>query len=463
MKTRTLAAVAFASALFAAAAWRADAQECRWAGTAPWCNGECGGDEQEMTRLDKLPPFWQTPMVSQTPPFGEACALGSKALCCKTGKVCWWDGTAPFCDGSCDQPESEVSQPPDNSGYGASCWTGDKVYCCKTRVLTGSSGVSSAPDTDQDGIADQQDNCPYTANNDQLDGDHDLRGDACDNCSAIANPDQLNTDGDKQGDVCDDDDDGDGCTDGEDQHPLDWNVVVGSAVAGPLCPSASSSNVFGSEAVDTDQDGLLNCKDPDDDNDGVSDATDLCSTKPGSDSSSCLVIRDCPGQVVWGVCRGGGCNAFRLKLLWVVNPPSNTPPNEIASFSNFWIEGGQVFVVPNIRDQNAVHGMMRQLTVAPPGAAPGRFRLEVWSREAQAEESARAVVAEYEAGRVMVGREVPGTTLRLVPARDSKGPMFVETSNLTAPFEPTDSAYTRSALIALTVALLAAVAVRRRR
>jgi hypothetical protein len=46
------------------------------------------------------------------------------------------------------------------------------------------------PDTDGDGIPDNDDNCPNTPNNDQ-----------------------LNNDNDSQGDVCDDDDDNDGLTD----------------------------------------------------------------------------------------------------------------------------------------------------------------------------------------------------------------------------------------------------------
>ena len=62
-------------------------------------------------------------------------------------------------------------------------------------------------DTDGDGVSDNLDNCPLTANADQLD-----------------------TDGDGTGDVCDTDDDGDGVLDTEDNCPLtanpdqaDWN------------------------------------------------------------------------------------------------------------------------------------------------------------------------------------------------------------------------------------------------
>ena len=57
-------------------------------------------------------------------------------------------------------------------------------------------------DTDEDGIADDSDNCPATANGDQADGDGDGVGDVCDNCPAAANADQADADGDGEGDAC---------------------------------------------------------------------------------------------------------------------------------------------------------------------------------------------------------------------------------------------------------------------
>ena len=103
--------------------------------------------------------------------------------------------------------------------------------------------VDLAVDTDSDGIADAADNCPGTAN-----------------------PDQLDTDSDEVGDVCDGDVDGDGVLNGSDSCPL---VANGD-----------------SQDVDSDTDGVADACDNcvaasnvnqlDEDEDGVGDACDNC-------------------------------------------------------------------------------------------------------------------------------------------------------------------------------------------
>lgn len=57
-------------------------------------------------------------------------------------------------------------------------------------------------DRDNDGVADEDDNCPDDANRNQADADGDGVGDACDNCPSVANKGQEDTDGDGVGDAC---------------------------------------------------------------------------------------------------------------------------------------------------------------------------------------------------------------------------------------------------------------------
>ncbi|MFD1062734.1 choice-of-anchor B family protein [Winogradskyella litorisediminis] len=122
-------------------------------------------------------------------------------------------------------------------------------------------------DTDDDGVADEDDNCPNTPNPNQEDADNDGIGDACngdsdndgvldvnDNCPDNANPNQEDADNDGIGDVCDTDDDGDGIADADDNCPLIPN----------------------SAQEDNDNDGVGDACDDDDDNDGVADVDDNC-------------------------------------------------------------------------------------------------------------------------------------------------------------------------------------------
>lgn len=160
---------------------------------------------------------------------------------------------------------------------GSVCWAGGKadqnssIQCDPAEAtdqgifLTG----TLVPDTDSDGIADAEDNCPSDANIDQLDTDIDDIGNVCDsdddgdsdndgsdNCPLIANPDQLDTDMDGTGDACDTnlDTDGDSIDDGSDNCPLVTNP----------------------DQLDTDDDGLGDACDTDNDNDGVVNGSDNC-------------------------------------------------------------------------------------------------------------------------------------------------------------------------------------------
>src|SRR3989344_9383719 len=87
--------------------------------------------------------------------------------------------------------------------------------------VTQTIALKTAPpaDTDEDGVIDDEDNCPSVSNADQTDTDEDGIGDACDstpngdndsdgidnatdNCIDDANADQADADGDGIGDVC---------------------------------------------------------------------------------------------------------------------------------------------------------------------------------------------------------------------------------------------------------------------
>ena len=131
-------------------------------------------------------------------------------------------------------------------------------------------------DSDGDGIFDSTDNCPTVANADQADLDKDNIGDVCDddkdgdgvkndvdNCPEVANPDQKDSDGDNKGDVCDNDDsDGDGIIDRNDN-----------------CPSTANPN-----QGDMDEDGIGDVCD-DSDEDGIFDSTDNCPTTKNADQA----------------------------------------------------------------------------------------------------------------------------------------------------------------------------------
>jgi type II secretory pathway pseudopilin PulG len=86
--------------------------------------------------------------------------------------------------------------------------------------LSDQAWTASAPDggeidSDGDGIANSEDNCPQNANPSQKNSDGDDYGDVCDNCPETDNPEQTNSDSDEYGDACDD------CPENSGQYSLD--------------------------------------------------------------------------------------------------------------------------------------------------------------------------------------------------------------------------------------------------
>jgi hypothetical protein len=133
-------------------------------------------------------------------------------------------------------------------------------------------------DNDCDGSVDEDfadDDGDGLANCVDPDSDNDgLEGDA-DNCPADANPDQGDLDQDGVGDVCDPDVDGDGENNFGDCAPTNPDIHPG---AEELCNGLDDDcdGQFDEGFADSDADGLANCVDPDSDNDGVPDDSDLC-------------------------------------------------------------------------------------------------------------------------------------------------------------------------------------------
>jgi hypothetical protein len=150
------------------------------------------------------------------------------------------------------------------------------------------------------------DNCPLTANLDQIDTDEDGFGDVCDldddndgepdesdNCLLLANSDQLNFDQDLFGDVCDDDDDNDLVLDDDDAFPFDATESsdfdmdgqgdnADSDDDGDNVEDVEDNCLFLSNQLQTDTDSDLSgdACDSDDDNDGIDDAQDIDSLNP---------------------------------------------------------------------------------------------------------------------------------------------------------------------------------------
>ncbi|XP_028399982.1 uncharacterized protein LOC114523303 [Dendronephthya gigantea] len=206
-----------------------------------------------------------------------------------------------------------------------------------------SDGDDCDSDDDNDNIPDVDDNCPFTANDDQKDSDNDDVGDACDNCKFVKNTDQRDLDRDGVGDGCDNDIDGDGFQNVNDRCPqlntTDQTDTDGDGIGDKCdnCPKNSNSNqrdsnqngygdlcdlstgtdrdgdsVFNdydncvnlpnAEQADKDNDDSGDACDDDSDGDGVLDADDNCPLVKNPDQKHVNLTFDAFGVEVGDLC-----------------------------------------------------------------------------------------------------------------------------------------------------------------
>jgi len=99
-------------------------------------------------------------------------------------------------------------------------------------------------DPDNDGYCDDVDNCPGLYNPDQADSDNDDIGTLCDNCPEAENPDQADADNDDIGDVCD------SCTD------TDGDGYGNPGYENNTCPDDNCPYVYNPDQEDSNGDGI---------------------------------------------------------------------------------------------------------------------------------------------------------------------------------------------------------------
>jgi hypothetical protein len=305
---------------------------------------------------------------------------------------------------------AHCGQPGHACGASETCQAGKCVACDPT------------VDFDCDGAPNATDNCPWKKNTDQHDGDLDGVGTACDNCPTEKNADQLNTDGAGDGgDACDPDDDNDFCLDPDDDKPKVDSSVVAWRVT-DNCPDASRS-VWGWDGFDADGDGIRNCMDKDDDEDGVIDAEDACPIDSGTELLACQRQPvSCPQTTIMDACQFGGCNQFLIQIVSVIYPPLILQP--------FTLRADVLVFLPSLSlgieemeaallETGAGSGAAR--VSAAQAQAAGPIRIEMWSKDEEGRpKTLVARIAEYEPSQVQVREPIGEGALLVTPLEEGK-------------------------------------------
>ena len=181
------------------------------------------------------------------------------------------DGVGDVCD-VCPDVFDPLQTNSDGAGRGDACNDNGDTACPFLHLYA----VDSCS-VDEDG--DEIDNYRWVCPNQQLfcDPQTEAIQFKMDNCPSVANPEQRDTDNDGVGDACDDDDDGDGILDDADncvRHGNGDQVDEDGDGVGDRCdwcPETASA-----ANLDTDGDELGDVCDDDDDGDGVLDEADNC-------------------------------------------------------------------------------------------------------------------------------------------------------------------------------------------
>jgi len=195
-------------------------------------------------------------------------------------------------DGVCD-PDAPSGGPPPECTGSDNCPYDDNPDQTDAPDGDGVGNVCD-PDDDNDTVPDGDDTAPLDPYECQ-----DEDEDTCDDCSQTGGPpdtanDGPDTDSDGICDAGDDDDDNDGLTNDEE-------IACGSDPlnADSTCEICDGIDNDLNEGIDEgfpdfDVDGIADCVDPDDDNDGFTDdQEDMCGSDPLDDTSTCEV---CDGE-----------------------------------------------------------------------------------------------------------------------------------------------------------------------